>query len=75
MRCQTHHSIINSDKAKYEADQYVPMSVDEAKIVYRSAGDNPLMMQKKERREILLSSTDNAYAESVMKRRTVRSLM
>ena len=48
---------------KYEADQYVPMSVDEAKIDFAVLGISPNDAKKA---EILLSSTDNAYAESVM---------
>ena len=48
---------------KYEADQYVPMSVDEAKIDFAVLGISPNDVKKA---EILLSSTDNAYAESVM---------
>ena len=48
---------------KYEADQYVPMSVDEAKIDFAVLGISPNDTKKV---EILLSSTDNAYAESVM---------
>ena len=48
---------------KYEADQYVPMSVDEAKINFAVLGISPNDAKKA---EILLSSTDNAYAESVM---------
>ena len=48
---------------KYEADQYVPMSVDEAKIDFAVLGISPNDTKKA---EILLSSTDNAYAESVM---------
>ena len=50
---------------KYEADQYVPMSVDEAKIDFAVLGISPNDAKKA---EILLSSTDNAYAESVMER-------
>ena len=48
---------------KYDADQYVPMSVDEAKIDFAVLGISPNDAKKA---EILLSSTDNAYAESVM---------
>ena len=48
---------------KYEADQYVPMSVDEAKIDFAVLGICPNDPKKA---EILLSSTDSAYAESVM---------
>lgn len=48
---------------KYEVDQYVPMSVDEAKIDFAVLGISPNDAKKA---EILLSSTDNAYAESVM---------
>ena len=48
---------------KYEADQYVPMSVDEAKIDFAVLGISPNDAKKA---EILLSSTDNAYVESVM---------
>ena len=48
---------------KYEADQYVPMSVDEAKIDFAVLGISPNDAKKA---EILLSSTDNAYAESIM---------
>ena len=48
---------------KYEAEQYVPMSVDEAKIDFAVLGISPNDAKKA---EILLSSTDNAYAESVM---------
>ena len=48
---------------KYEADQYVPMSVDEAKIDFAVLGISPNDAKKA---EILLSSTDNAYAESGM---------
>ena len=48
---------------KYEAGQYVPMSVDEAKIDFAVLGISPNDAKKA---EILLSSTDNAYAESVM---------
>ena len=48
---------------KYEADQYVPMSVDDAKIDFAVLGISPNDAKKA---EILLSSTDNAYAESVM---------
>ena len=48
---------------KYEADQYVQMSVDEAKIDFAVLGISPNDAKKA---EILLSSTDNAYAESVM---------
>ena len=48
---------------KYEADQYVPMSVDEAKIDFAVLGISPNDAKKA---EILLSSIDNAYAESVM---------
>ena len=48
---------------KYEADQYVPMSVDEAKIDFAVLGISPNDAKKA---EILLSSTDNAYAEAVM---------
>lgn len=48
---------------KYEADQYVPMSVDEAKIDFAVLGISPNDAKKA---EILLSSTDNTYAESVM---------
>ena len=48
---------------KYEADQYVPMSVDEAKIDFAVLG---ISLNDAKKAEILLSSTDNAYAESVM---------
>lgn len=52
-----------TETVKYEADQYVPMSVDEAKIDFAVLGISPNDAKKA---EILLSSTDNAYAESVM---------
>ena len=48
---------------KYEADQYVPMSVDEAKIDFAILGVSPNDPKKA---EILLSSTDNSYAEEVL---------
>jgi len=48
---------------KYEADQYVPMSVDEAKIDFAVLGISPIDPKKA---EVLLSSTDNSYAESVL---------
>lgn len=48
---------------KYESDKYVPMSVDEAKIDFAVLGISPNDPKKA---EILLSSTDNAYAETVM---------
>ena len=50
---------------KYEADQYVPMSVDDAKIDFAVLGVSPIDAKKA---EILLSSVDNAYAESFLER-------
>ena len=50
---------------KYEADQYVPMSVDDAKIDFAVLGVSPIDAKKA---EILLSSVDNAYAESLLER-------
>ena len=50
---------------KYEADQYVPMSVDDAKIDFAVLGISP---NDAKQAEILLSSVDNAYAESMLER-------
>ena len=47
---------------KYEADQYVPMSVDEAKIDFAVLGISPNDAKKA---EILLSSTAESVMESV----------
>lgn len=45
---------------KYEADKYIPMAVDEAKIDYAVLGVSPNDPKKA---EILLSSTASSYAE------------
>lgn len=48
---------------KYEADQYIPMAVDEAKVDYAILGVSPNDASKA---EILISSTAIDYAESRM---------
>ena len=45
---------------KYEADQYIPMAVDDAKIDFAVLGVSP---NDNTKAEILISSTDRAYAE------------
>ena len=45
---------------KYESDQYIPMAVDDAKIDFAVLGVSPNDNMKA---EILISSTDRAYAE------------
>lgn len=48
---------------KYEADKYIPMAIDEAKVDYAVLGVSPNDPMKA---EILLSSTANDYAEEVL---------
>lgn len=48
---------------KYQADQFIPMSVDEAKIDWAVLGDSPIEQGKT---EILLASVSNAFSEQRM---------
>lgn len=48
---------------KYQADQYIPMSVDEAKIDAVILGDSPV---EKDKIEVLLASVTNKFSEQRM---------
>lgn len=45
---------------KYEAEQYIPMGIDEVKIDYALLGDSP---SDKQKTEVLITSVANAYSE------------
>lgn len=45
---------------KYEAEQYIPMGIDEVKIDYALLGESP---SDKEKSEVLITSVANAYSE------------
>lgn len=45
---------------KYQIDQYIPMSIDEAKVDWKLLGQSAHDPKKQ---EVLLASTDNKYAE------------
>ncbi len=46
---------------KYQIDQYIPMSVDDAKVDWSSLGQS---LHDPKQQEVLLTSTANSYAES-----------
>lgn len=48
---------------KYQAEQYVPMSSEEAKIDFAILGDSPVAPEKT---EVLLASVANTYSEKLM---------
>lgn len=52
-----------SNTIKYQADQYIPMSVDEAKIDSVIIGDSPVDPEKM---EVLLASVSNKFSEQRM---------
>lgn len=45
---------------KYQADQYIPMAIDEAKVDWKLLGQS---LHDPKQQEVLLASTANAYAE------------
>lgn len=49
------------DTIKYQVDQYIPMSVDDAKIDWKLLGQS---LHDPKQSEVLLASTANSYAES-----------
>jgi type IV pilus assembly protein PilM len=48
---------------KYQADQYIPMSLDDAKLDWAVLGDSPLSPNKQ---EVLLASTAQTYVEGLV---------
>ncbi len=48
---------------KYQADQYIPMSIDEAKLDWAILGDSPVSPDKS---EVLLASVSNQFVEKRM---------
>lgn len=54
---------LRSNGLKYQADQYIPMPLDDAKVDWAKLGPSPNDAKKE---EVLLASTAQAYVESAI---------